>query len=154
MKKITLLTGMTAVFIFVFSGCSGGDANAGNLKEVVFKTDTGDHKFFVEVADDSEERKQGLMHRESLGEDRGMIFVYDNERKVAFWMKNTLIPLDMIFLDDDFEVIDYFTDVPPCEADPCPHYIPKQNAKYIIELNAGKISEIDLKRGDLVDYEN
>lgn len=140
--------------VFLFTGCSwfGGDANAENYNEVVFKTDTGDHKFYVEVADDSEKRQLGLMHRESMDDDKGMIFIYPEEQKVAFWMKNTLIPLDMIFMDDDFEVIDYFTDVPPCEADPCSHYVPTKNPKYIVELNAGKISEIGLKRGDLVDY--
>jgi len=151
MKKIAVIL---MASLFLFTGCSwfGGDANAENYKEAVFKTDTGDHKFYVEVADDSDKRQLGLMHRESLDDDKGMIFIYPEEQKVAFWMKNTLIPLDMIFMDDDFEVIDYFTDVPPCEADPCPHYVPTGNSKYIIELNAGKISEIGLKRGDFVEY--
>lgn len=150
MKKL-----IAALFMFTFllTGCSWfGEGNADGLKEVVFKTDTGDHKFYVEVADDSDERQLGLMDRESLDDDKGMIFVYEEEQKVAFWMKNTLISLDMVFLDDDLEVIDYFTDVPPCKADPCPHYIPQGNAKFIIELNAGKISEIALKRGDRVEY--
>jgi hypothetical protein len=150
MKK---LIAISFVFVFLLAGCSWfGQGNADGLKEAIFKTDTGDHKFYVEVADDSDERQLGLMHRESLDADKGMIFVYEEEQRVAFWMKNTLIPLDMVFLDDDLEVIDYFTDVPPCKADPCPHYIPQGNAKFIIELNAGKISEIGLKRGDKVEY--
>lgn len=152
MKKITVIS---IVFVFLLTGCigfGGGDEALDGMREIVFKTDSGDHSFFVEVADDMEERKLGLMHRESLDNDKGMIFIYETEQKVAFWMKNTLIPLDMVFMDDDFEVVDYFIDVQPCEADPCPRYVPQKNSKYIVELNAGEISEIGLKRGDLADY--
>jgi len=152
MKKITLFTMISFVFAFLLTGCIGGGADADGLREVVFKTDSGDHKFFVEVADEHEERKTGLMNRVSLDDDKGMIFIYPQEQQVAFWMKNTLIPLDMVFMTSDFEVVDYFKDVPPCEEDPCPHYIPSKHPKYIVELNAGKINEMGLERGDIAEY--
>lgn len=120
--------------------------------QIVFQTENGTHTYFVEVADEKSERIEGLMHRESLDEDKGMIFIYEEEIKPAFWMKNTLIPLDMVFMDEDFKVVDYFVNVPPCEADPCPHYIPNNDAQYIVELNAGEVGKMGLQRGDLGEY--
>lgn len=120
--------------------------------QVVFKTENGTHTYKVEVADEKEERNKGLMNRESLEEDKGMIFVYEEEIKPAFWMKNTLIPLDMVFMDKDLKVVDYFVNVPPCEADPCAHYIPNNNAQYIVELNAGQVGKMGLQRGDIAEY--
>ena len=64
-------------------------------------TRAGRHRFKVEIADDDAERNRGLMHRRSLAADRGMLFIFPNERPVAFWMRNTLIPLEMIFVRKD-----------------------------------------------------
>lgn len=148
MKIFQSLLVASFVSLFLFTGCnlfSGG-------KQLVFQTDNGTHVYKVEVADEKEERTKGLMYRESMDEDRGMIFVYEKEIKPAFWMKNTLIPLDMVFMDKDFKVVDYFVNVPPCEEDPCPHYIPSNNAQYIVELNAGEVGKMGLQRGDIAEY--
>lgn len=133
-----------------FTGCFWSDD--ANLKEVVFKTNSGDHSYKVEVADNQEEREKGLMYRDSMGDDRGMIFVYEAERSMAFWMKNTLISLDIIFLNKDFKVVDYFENVPPCKIEQCPHYIPNNMAQYAVELNAGQADKILLSRGDFAEY--
>ncbi|MCD6109620.1 DUF192 domain-containing protein [bacterium] len=142
----SLLVG-TFISLFLFTGC-----NFSGEKQVVFKTDKGISTYKVEVADTKEERMKGLMNRENLDENRGMIFIYDKEVKPAFWMKNTLIPLDMVFMDKDFKVVDYFVDVQPCKVDLCTHYIPSNNAQYIVELNAGQIEKIGLTRGDIAEY--
>lgn len=96
----------------------------------------GDVKFAVELADSPEERKQGLMFRESLPEKQGMLFVFDDIAVRGFWMKNTIIPLDMIFIDQNWIVVEVKSNIQPCNEEPCPSYhsVP---AKYVLEINAG-----------------
>jgi len=74
----------------------------------------------VEVASDDATREQGLMYRDHLAEDRGMIFLFPQAGEYPFWMKNTLIPLDMIWMDSAHHIVHIAHDVPPCKADPCP----------------------------------
>ena len=105
---------------------------------------------YVEIADDPHERDQGLMFRENLEWDRGMLFVFDEEKTLSFWMKNTLIPLDMLFIDADFRIIDVKEKVPPCKEDPCPSYQSKQPAKYVLEANSGFALKNNLEIGDMM----
>jgi uncharacterized membrane protein (UPF0127 family) len=78
------------------------------------------------------------MYRKSLAEDGGMVFVFDEEGNHSFWMKNTLIPLDMLWIGEDKKIIHIEHNVPPCKADPCPAYGPNAtSARYVVELNAG-----------------
>jgi len=117
----------------------------GNQTEIYFQ----DHRFDVEIADTSEERARGLMFREELGENEGMLFVYEEEADRSFWMKNTLIPLDIIFLDSNFEVINIE------KADPEPNtsdqnlasYISDRPAQYVLEINQNRSEEIGLEKG-------
>jgi len=98
-------------------------------------------KIDVEVADESVEMIKGLMGREELCEDCGMIFVFQDDREHSFWMKNTLIPLDMIFINSENVVVDVLSAV-PCTEDPCPHYKPENKAKYVLEVNSGRFGNI------------
>lgn len=108
----------------------------------------------VEVANTSSERKQGLMYRRNLAEDRGMIFIYPEEGNRSFWMKNTHVPLDIIFVDADGSVINVE------QADPQPRtsdenlerYRSKRAAKYVIEVNQGFSRENNIKRGSEVSF--
>lgn len=93
--------------------------------------------FDVELAKTSEEQGKGLMHRESMPENHGMLFIFGEEAVKTFWMKNTLMPLDMVFLDGDMVVVEIKSNVPPCAVDPCPTYASEKPAKYVLELNAG-----------------
>ena len=107
-------------------------------------------KVDVEIADDNYERQQGLMFRKSLNENDGMIFIFENENYQSFWMKNTLIPLDIIFINTDLEIVDIKNAV-PCKADPCDSYTSVKSAKYVIEVNAGFSAKNNIKIGDNVD---
>lgn len=102
----------------------------------------------AELAATEAERNQGLMHRTSLGKDAGMLFVFEAPDRHAFWMKNTLIALDMLWLDKAGTVVSISTDVPPCKADPCPTYPPTAVASYVLEVNAGYAKSHKLKVGD------
>lgn len=101
----------------------------------------------VEIADEREERAKGLMFRKFLEKNSGMLFVFDNEDYHSFWMKNTLIPLDMIFISESFEIVDiiYAT---PCLEDPCRSYKPARKAKYVLEVNGNFTAKNGIKTGN------
>ena len=91
----------------------------------------------VEIAADDETRAQGLMYRDQLREGTGMLFIFPQTGDYPFWMKNTLIPLDMIWIDENHKVVHVSANVPPCKADPCPNYPPNAPARYVLELAGG-----------------
>ena len=94
----------------------------------------------VEIAADDETRAQGLMYRDQVREGWGMLFLFPKTGDYPFWMKNTLIPLDMVWIDEGHKVVAVANDVPPCKADQgdnCPSYPPHAQARYVLELAAG-----------------
>lgn len=101
----------------------------------------------VEVADSEEERQTGLMNRESLPEDAGMIFLFDDDVSSGFWMKNTLIPLSIAFADANGTIV-RILDMEPCEADPCPIYEPGAFYRSALEVNRGAFSDWGVAEGD------
>ncbi len=103
-------------------------------------------KIVVEVVDEMAEMQKGLMFREGLCANCGMIFVFKQDLMHSFWMKNTLIPLDMVFIDSEGIVVDVLH-ADPCEADPCEHYKPQKESKYVLEVNKNTFDEgiIDTK---------
>lgn len=106
----------------------------------------------VEVVEKEEELQRGLQFRESLDPGGGMLFVFKESRPHAFWMKDTLIPLDMIWMDDARRIVHIEGNVPPCPADPCPRYTPAAEALYVLEVNAGHAAKLDLKVGDTAEF--
>ena len=106
-----------------------------------------DDRFNVEIADTPESRELGLMFRESLDKDKGMLFIFDDEAERTFWMKNTKIPLDMIFIDADNKIIHILT-AEPCAEEPCKIYSPELPTKYVLEINAGESDKRGIKIGD------
>jgi len=108
--------------------------------------------FYVEIADTPEKRNQGLMYRENLDEDRGMLFIFEKEEIYSFWMKNTLIPLDIIWLNENKEVVFIVKNAQPCEEENCPSIKPDKEARYVLEINAGLVDKIGLKTGNYLTF--
>ena len=106
-------------------------------------------KVNVEIADDNQERAKGLMFREHLDTNNGMLFIFDNEDYKTFWMKNTLIPLDMIFIDKEYKIVEIKRAV-PCEKDPCKLYPSSKPAKYVLEVNGNFTIGNNVKIGDKI----
>jgi uncharacterized protein len=122
-------------------------ARAGQtLERVEFVTGSGSHAFRVEVADTPEQRAKGLMFRRSMPQDQGMLFDFDGEVPVMMWMKNTYIPLDMVFLSRKGVVTNIAADTTPMSE----AVIYGGRASAVIELNAGVAKQIGLKPGDTV----
>lgn len=105
--------------------------------------------FQVEIAGTPEEQAKGLMHRYSLPEDGGMLFAFDSAKIAKFWMKNTLIPLDMIWIYQD-EIVYIEHNAQPCKEEPCQVYGPEQVIGYVLEINGGKSRELGIEVGDTI----
>jgi uncharacterized protein len=108
----------------------------------------GDHRFIVDVARTPEQQELGLMFVRSLGADRGMIFPYDPPRPIAFWMRNTLIPLDMIFIRADGRIARIAT-AKPLDETPVPSGEP---AAAVLEIRGGLAAQLGIKAGDKVEW--
>jgi uncharacterized membrane protein (UPF0127 family) len=152
MKKARL--GFLILSMIVLYGCGADNATQFQVSEKVsgpevsLETAGGEKIISVEISDTSEERATGLMNRTGLAENAGMFFVFEDEKPVRFWMKNTLIPLDMIFFDEDYRVVKMQKNALPCEKDPCAVYPSEKPAKYVLEVPAGTCDRIGLKEGD------
>ena len=116
---------------------------------LVLHTQSGEHVFTVEVVDTPETRAQGLMYRQELADDAGMLFDFEAERPVSFWMQNTFIPLDMIFIGADGVVKNVHVNARPHD----PTSIPSEGpVRFVLEIPGGRSQAIDLKAGDRVEH--
>ena len=128
------------------AACSSSTADDGSGKpaaapsdvetatQVIFHTATGDIAVTVEIADAPQERSKGLMNRQSLEHDHGMIFIFPGDDTQSFWMKNTLIPLDMIFVNGGLDVVGVVANAEPLTTSPRGVGIP---STYVVEVNGG-----------------
>ena len=133
-------------FIMTISSCNRAPTK--NRNQICFPG----HCLDVEIATTEADRMRGLQFRASLGENQGMLFVFGYEDQHAFWMKDTLIPLDIIWLDYSKRVVHIEENVPPCKLALCPSYRPAGNALYVVEVNAGFVKKIGLVRGDSAEF--
>ena len=115
---------------------------------IVIHSRTGDHRFTVDIAATPEQQERGLMFRRSLGADQGMIFPYDPPQAVSFWMRNTLIPLDIIFIRPD-RTIARITTAQPLDETPLPSGEPIDG---VLEIRGGRAAELGIQPGDVVDW--
>ncbi len=130
---------------------SSSPTNSGQMLPISALTEIGGQRIMLEVAQTPQQQQMGLMYRTSLAADRGMLFPFEPPQPVSFWMKNTKIPLDMVFLRDG-QVKAIKVNVPPCTTNPCPTYGPESQTliDQVIELRAGRAAELGLKVGDRV----
>jgi len=105
-------------------------------------------RFDVEIADTEPARERGLMFRESMPADHGMLFLFDDNAVRTFWMKNCRMPLDILYFDEKYKLVSVQQRVPACRSEPCPVYPSEGAAKYVLELNAGVADKLGVKPGD------
>lgn len=128
----------------------GLPAPLSDIEPLTINTSGGERvELRVEIADDFGEDAQGLMFRKSLGEDCGMLFVYDHEETLSFWMRNTYIPLSIAYINSDGEIID-LQDMKPLDDEP-PSYVSAEPAQYALEVNQGFFRENGVEVGDQVE---
>lgn len=108
----------------------------------------------AEIADTPKKRAEGLMYRERLAKDRGMLFTFGQAQPWTFWMKNTKIPLDIIWMNDQKQIIHIAHNVPICTRtdDSCPQYQPNDPALYVLELGGGEADRLKLERGSRLKF--
>ncbi|NQW11501.1 MAG: DUF192 domain-containing protein [Alphaproteobacteria bacterium] len=123
-------------------------ASAQERVPLVIETAAGArHAFQVEIADDDQERAQGLMYRETMAPEEGMLFVFDRPRRITMWMQNTPLPLDMLFLDRDGRVVDLYERAVPFSTDTI---AARRRAKFVLEVVGGTVDRLGIARGDRV----
>lgn len=137
-----------AVFLFLFSGIVAAPAaqaleNVLEVRTLCLEADC----FKVEMAVSAPERRDGLMHRQVLPEGHGMLLIFEDSARHSIWMKNMLIPLDLIWLDEDFRIVETRHDVQPCTDIPCPSYIPAAPARFVLEVASGTAEKKGLVPG-------
>ena len=128
---------MIAILVLCASCVSAGP-------QVVLKGET----FSVELATESKEQALGLMFRDSMADDHGMLFIFPSATTRNFWMKNTRIPLDIFYFDENLRLVNVARDAKPCRTPQCPVYSSTGPARYVLELNAGKAAELGVQPGD------
>jgi uncharacterized membrane protein (UPF0127 family) len=130
----------------LLAACGGADDAA---ERVAIETSGGTVLVHVEVADSRAERVAGLSGRTELGEDAGMLFVYDEDVTVGFWMKDTLLPLSVAFADAGGRIV-AIVDMEPCHAEPCPAYRPDAAYRLALEVNRGAFARWGVAAGDRI----
>jgi uncharacterized membrane protein (UPF0127 family) len=136
------------IFLFLLALVAATVARAEPAVEIArIATATGEHQFKVEIADTPKMRARGLMFRKSMPDDHGMLFDFKAERPVSMWMKNTYIPLDMVFIGRDGRVVGVAANTEPLSE----RIITSPESAYaVLELNAGAARRISLAPGDRV----
>jgi len=129
------------------------ERSAAGLEQIplTIRTAAGkEHRFTVEVARTPEEQQTGLMNRPSVAPDRGMIFPHEPPRMASFWMKNTLVPLDIIFIRPDGSIVNIAENTVPLSLEPVPSLEP---VGAVLELAGGRTAELGIKAGDKVEWQ-
>lgn len=108
----------------------------------------------LELALTDEEKQLGLMFRDTLPSDHGMLFIFDADGPLEFWMKNTFIPLDFVWMSAAGEVVDVRASIQPCRSDPCPSYGSGKPARAVLEVNAGFAAAHGVRPGEQLKFQN
>lgn len=137
---MALLRSLLLISLLALAGCASADGR--------HWVELAGSRYQVELAQDDETRARGLMFREEMDIDHGMLFIHDRQEPQAYWMKNTKLPLDILYFDTERRLVSQQRDVPPCSAgDMCPPYPSFKPARYVLELNAGQAAKLNLQDG-------
>lgn len=140
--RYPLLALLLALLALPMTGCAGTDSPWVELRG---------ERYVVEIADDDASRAQGLMFRDRLAPGHGMLFIHDVEEVQAFWMKNTRIPLDILYFDAQLQLVSMSERTPPCSAgNRCPVYPSTGPALYTLEIGAGDAARLGVQPGDVL----
>lgn len=153
MKKLLILLTIIAIPLILFGLIAiirSAPARC-DLDKALYVDKEKDVNICVSIVQTEEDRAKGLSGAESISENEGMLFVYDDNVRVGYWMKDMLFPLDIIFLAEDGSVVDIKNDLQPCEKEAnCPVYTPEKAFMYTIEVNGGFADENDINVDDIV----
>lgn len=132
----------------VASGCAvAGEGEPARRESLEVVTDEGVRRFQVEIADDEAERARGLMYRQEMAADHGMLFEFPGVAERSFWMKNTYLPLDIIYIGADGRIVSIARRTTPFSEEPIPSY---GAAAGVLEINGGLSEQLGIEPGDLV----
>ncbi|WP_266171929.1 DUF192 domain-containing protein [Dyella subtropica] len=134
---------LLAPLLFAIAGCAAAAPHSSSPSVTLHG-----QRFSTEFATSDETRERGLMMRTELAADHSMLFIFPDSDRRWFWMKNTLIPLDILYFDANRKLVSMQLDVPPCKRDPCPSYPSDAPARYVLELSAGTARRIRVAVGD------
>lgn len=147
------LIGALSGILLLLAACAGAgtprDAKGDPLEPLTVITASGEHRFMVEIADDDAERQRGLMEREPLPDDRGMLFQFPDVAERGFWMRNTPSPLDIIYVDPRGRIVSIAKNAAPQSDAVIPSNGP---ASGVLELRAGRADEIGARPGDRISH--
>lgn len=149
-KRLTVIIAITLVLILAFWFLFGGGGNDGELKKetiVLKNSNDEEYELTVEIADEDEERKEGLMNRDSLCEECGMLFVYGKNVSHGFWMKDTYISLSIAFISENGTI----NEIQYMQPRTLETHRPNKPYRYALEVNQGYFSDRNIEAGDVVE---
>ena len=157
MRIVTTALSPLALLALLFSLAACSDPNTVRLEDFGTRDVTlpGGQVIRAEIASTQAQVQHGLMFRTSLAPDRGMLFLFSKEEALTFWMFQTLIPLDIIWMDSNKHIVEISANTPPCKAassGQCPVYGGHEPALFVLELNAGLVARYHLKTGDVIRF--
>jgi hypothetical protein len=156
--------GILGILVLGTQGCASEPENTNQVTAVIAGTtfqhegnltfnygDSSKTDIKIEIAETEGAITQGLMHRKSMDFDKGMLFIFPDNDARSFWMKNTIIPLDILFVSEDMKIVAVKDHTTPYSTDSVPS--DNKQAKYVIEVNAGFAGKFGIKVGDVVSFE-
>ena len=152
LHKGLVSAGVTAMVVFAIGSNLFVLHSRDSRTPIRIKTSQTEHRLRVSLATNAEERAMGLMFVKKLPKNGGKLFIFDQSQAVSFWMKNTRIPLDMIFIGEDYKIKSIAHDVPPCpkETKECPNTFSSGPVKYVLEVAAGYAKKHQIQEGDVL----
>ncbi len=149
LRFLGLASCFMAGLVLVFPLLSGEEAEKDKFIQIILPNG---NLIRAELAKTNEERARGLMYREGIASDQGMLFIFEEEEIHSFWMKNMSFPIDIIWLDEGKRIVHMEINVPPCKEMPCPTYASKIPSLYVLELKAGCVESNGLKLYDRLEF--